>query len=78
MPTRVTLRIGLRVEVTDYSDRSRKYPSFGTVTERAFKPPEGLIWKVVHDDGLENWYPDKDVDSLLKIVDAGSEEGEQI
>ena len=59
------MKVGDRVTVEDYANPGRRYPGAGTVIERAWKAPAGLIWKVRHDDGLENWYPDKDVAPLL-------------
>ncbi len=62
------MKTGTRVIVT-FAEGDNLDPSPGRVIGQLFGLDKGLLIKVRHDNGLDNWYLAERVSPLLKFVD---------
>jgi len=61
------MKIGTRVIVT-FGEDANLDPSLGKVIDLRGGSEHGLLIKVLHDNGQENWHPEKQVSPLLRSV----------
>ena len=61
------MKTGTRVIVT-FDERTNLDPSPGKVIDWLVESDKGLLIKVLHDNGKENWHPAKLVGPLLRPV----------
>ena len=61
------MKNGTRVIVT-FDEEADLEPSPGKVIDRLVGPDNGLLIKVLHDNGQENWHPEGQVSPLLRSV----------
>ena len=62
------MKTGKRVLV-NFGEDDNLDPSPGKVIGQAFKLDKGLLIKVRHDDGQDNWHLAERVSPLIKFVD---------
>jgi hypothetical protein len=61
------MKTGSRVVVT-FAESANLEPSPGTVVDWQFQSDKGMIIKVRHDNGQDNWHLAKEASPLLKSV----------
>ncbi len=58
---------GLRI-IVSFRESDDLPPSPGKIVEQIYRFGREPLFKIKHDDGLENWYPESWVSPLLKPV----------
>jgi hypothetical protein len=61
------MKTGTRVIVT-FDEGNNLDPSPGKIIDWLVRSDKGLLTKVLHDNGQENWHPAKQVGPLLRPV----------
>jgi len=61
------MKMGTRVIVT-FGEDANLDPSLGKVIDLRGGSEHGLLIKVLHGNGQENWHPEKQVSPLLRSV----------
>jgi hypothetical protein len=61
------MKLGTRVVAT-FPEDAELEPAIGTIIEIRDIPGKGLVLKVKHDEGWDNWFPEKWVKPLLRLV----------